>query len=491
MKKRKGFTLIELLAVIIVLAIIALIAMPIIFNVIENAKLKSLENSAYGVVDAVRLYYMENLMNTDNGEIPLNGSVTTLSISGEHPTGGTWIIQNGKEVTTGRGIKIEGVTFASMQDYVCDSEEDASGNLTGKVICLKDSFNFIVADNAINENGWGNADFNVKVIAEGVSNLKYCIDDEKCTPNQTLTESGVNITTEGSNYLCVKGENTKVRCNIYNLDKTTPNLTVKTSEPMVTEGQSNEISTHLNEPTYGPSSGNIVCKDENDNEITNTNVLTVGTHTITCNAVGNNGKSSNNAVVTVKIEEKLTRLAVDANSNGFAELGDEVCIGDECFYVLTNDGTNIRMLSKYRIDASDNTTRKERRQNTGTMTTGFASDSIHGTNYSSYEGSIVEDLVGDYKTTLEGLGATISDATLLTYDEIISEPFACSSATKCDSAYSWIYRDGNTTGYTHWTKTSFNYIFVWYVSNVGYAERNHCMETRGVRPVVTIQSSSL
>ena len=44
MKNKKiGFTLIELLAVIIVLAIIALIATPIIFNVIENAKIKSLK----------------------------------------------------------------------------------------------------------------------------------------------------------------------------------------------------------------------------------------------------------------------------------------------------------------------------------------------------------------------------------------------------------------------------------------------------------------
>ena len=46
MKNTKGFTLIELLAVIIVLAIIALIATPIIFNVIENAKIKSMENLA-------------------------------------------------------------------------------------------------------------------------------------------------------------------------------------------------------------------------------------------------------------------------------------------------------------------------------------------------------------------------------------------------------------------------------------------------------------
>ena len=131
-KKRKGFTLIELLAVIIVLAIIALIAMPIIFNVIENAKLKSLENSAYGVVDAVRLQYMENLMNSENGEVPLEGSVTTLTLSGEHPTYGTWEIKNGKEITTGRGIKIENVTFASMAGYKCNNDLT-----TGKVTCAK------------------------------------------------------------------------------------------------------------------------------------------------------------------------------------------------------------------------------------------------------------------------------------------------------------------------------------------------------------------
>ncbi len=36
--KKKGFTLIELLAVIIILAIIALIATPIILNVIDDAR---------------------------------------------------------------------------------------------------------------------------------------------------------------------------------------------------------------------------------------------------------------------------------------------------------------------------------------------------------------------------------------------------------------------------------------------------------------------
>ena len=128
-----GFTLIELLVVIIVLAIIVLIAMPIIFNIKEKGKVKSLENSAYGVIDAVRLQYMEDLMDTDNGEIALNGSIKTLPLSEEHPTTGILKIENEKEGTNGKGIKIQGVKFDSISEYVCDSEETEQGKLTLKV----------------------------------------------------------------------------------------------------------------------------------------------------------------------------------------------------------------------------------------------------------------------------------------------------------------------------------------------------------------------
>ena len=39
MKKKNGFTLIELLAIIVILAIIAVITVPIILNIIDNAKM--------------------------------------------------------------------------------------------------------------------------------------------------------------------------------------------------------------------------------------------------------------------------------------------------------------------------------------------------------------------------------------------------------------------------------------------------------------------
>lgn len=53
MKSNKGFTLIELLAVIVILAIIALIATPIILGVIDTAKKGSAEASALAYVKAV------------------------------------------------------------------------------------------------------------------------------------------------------------------------------------------------------------------------------------------------------------------------------------------------------------------------------------------------------------------------------------------------------------------------------------------------------
>ena len=58
--KNKGFTLVELLGVIVVLAILALITIPIISNVITNVRIKSLENSAYGLIEASNLYYAQN-----------------------------------------------------------------------------------------------------------------------------------------------------------------------------------------------------------------------------------------------------------------------------------------------------------------------------------------------------------------------------------------------------------------------------------------------
>ena len=269
-------------------------------------------------------------------------------------------------------------------------------------------------------------------------------------------------------------------------------IVAKQDSVTIEPGTSSEITSYFT-TTFGRG-GTVVCKDALNNTITNTSSLAVGTHTITCTATGNNNTTAN-ASISVKVE-KFIRLAVDANSNGEAELGDEVCIGNECFYVLTNDGTNIRMLAKYRIDVSNNTTRKNRLQNTGTMTTVFSSASVKGTRYNNYEGSIVEDLVGDYKTTLEGLGATIADARLLKQTELNAAPFNCTATSgSCVPTYSWLYKDGNTIEADHWTSTGLtvfnNTTAVYSVYSDGSVNTYQYSRTLGVRPVVTIAASSL
>lgn len=74
--KKHGFTLIELLAVIVILAIIALIATPMILGVINTAKKGSAESSALGYVEAVEKAMIINQVGVTNYVAPVDGEYT-------------------------------------------------------------------------------------------------------------------------------------------------------------------------------------------------------------------------------------------------------------------------------------------------------------------------------------------------------------------------------------------------------------------------------
>ena len=69
MRENKGFTLIELLAVIVILAIIALIATPVILGIIEDSRKSGAERSAEMVKAGVQNAYTSYMM-AHNGEKP-------------------------------------------------------------------------------------------------------------------------------------------------------------------------------------------------------------------------------------------------------------------------------------------------------------------------------------------------------------------------------------------------------------------------------------
>ena len=107
MKRKNGFTLIELLAIIVILAIIAVITVPLILGIIDNAKEKSVIDSAYGYKDAVNKLYTMKLLN--NKDYKMQDRVYTvsqlntegLSISGKEPDGNSWIRIENNNVKAG------------------------------------------------------------------------------------------------------------------------------------------------------------------------------------------------------------------------------------------------------------------------------------------------------------------------------------------------------------------------------------------------------
>lgn len=107
-KKINGFTLIELLAIIVILAIIAVITVPIILNVIDNAKRGTAIDSAYGYKDSISKYYVSSTLNkkdvyldgdysvNDKGELYDDIIIHQIAFTGESPKGGYFNFDNNK-----------------------------------------------------------------------------------------------------------------------------------------------------------------------------------------------------------------------------------------------------------------------------------------------------------------------------------------------------------------------------------------------------------
>ncbi len=95
---RKGFTLIELLAVIVILAVIALIATPIILGIISDAKKSAFKDAAYGIADAAKNEYVKEMYSSQtstdiifvytNNEESSNVTGKSLVYSGSKPNNG-------------------------------------------------------------------------------------------------------------------------------------------------------------------------------------------------------------------------------------------------------------------------------------------------------------------------------------------------------------------------------------------------------------------
>ena len=124
MKKKKGFTLVELLAVIVILAIILVIAVPKISDTIKNSKKTSFESSAKTIASQAEKKKMEKEILEDSGSIncsdvvklndtdyescsiSFDGNTAKVSLIGKGKFEGLQIINGTKDSATAGEVKM-------------------------------------------------------------------------------------------------------------------------------------------------------------------------------------------------------------------------------------------------------------------------------------------------------------------------------------------------------------------------------------------------
>ena len=227
-----------------------------------------------------------------------------------------------------------------------------------------------------------------------------------------------------------------------------------------------------------------------------------GTLTITLNKTSTEEVKENyvctltfNAVEREKIDQLnsnyiLTKM--DGNASRYAEVGDSISIGNEKFYVISNNNHNVSALAYYNLNVGDKSvdgTIGIQNINAQNATVAFSNNigwehtKDNDINLKSYNGPVYDALYGDngYEKYVKSLGLE-AEIRLITKNELDS--LGCSSSTNTCSASNY---SGLLTS-PFWTETSYHGFSnsVWSVYTNGYfVDSNYSYKDYfGVRPVI-------
>ena len=143
--KEKGFTLVELLAVIVILAVISLIATPMVLGVIEKSKISAAIESANGILDAAEKNMIESMLNGESKTRYDLSNDTSLLYKGEKPESGILLIDDKGKMSIKAKINgycvlktYNGTTPIIVDDSICEGNYKET-ILNGTDPVLKDS----------------------------------------------------------------------------------------------------------------------------------------------------------------------------------------------------------------------------------------------------------------------------------------------------------------------------------------------------------------
>lgn len=244
--QKRGFTLIEVMGVFIITVVVALISVPIILNVIEQAEEAAYVDTAYGYVAAGRLFFTESVMNVDKKdaiEKKIN-LVNLVLIHGTKPERGKSFLYVTQEGETAIALKFKEKCYKKTLDtpYVTvfpyDPKEcrlDIEGG-----VAEPPSVNFSALGAVMNEFGWYKKDFQIGILITdhtglGIDSYQWCATEkESCEPSSLPIHSelgSVDVNQETSGFkVCVNaidhtGTESGIICSSsYQLDKTNPTI---------------------------------------------------------------------------------------------------------------------------------------------------------------------------------------------------------------------------------------------------------------------------
>ena len=184
--------------------------------------------------------------------------------------------------------------------------------------------------------------------------------------------------------------------------------------------------------------------------------------------------------IEVKFKEQVAKL----KKGSINEIGSEVCIEEECFYIISNNGSTITMLSKMNITLDNNPVQSTTAGKTAFSSTNYWSSTTYPV-YVYNSNSNLYNYVENYKNYLEGLGVELNDSRLITIEEL--ESIGCSSSTyTCSKEKSWVYETDYWSGSA---KSSTNLWRVYSGNSLHY--NSYTNDYYGIRPVIEIDVSEI
>ena len=183
---KKGFTLIELLAVIVILAVIALIATPVIMNAISSAKQGAWKDAAYGIIKATENVYAKEFSETttptetfflyENGVMTSYPAGKTIDYKGSVPQDGGIVLHADGSITLSIHDGVNCAVKTKTASTVTVSSIDKTSCISN--IYYKQStspFTNLVTNGDFSNGttGWSGANAIVGEIAEKTNSVQY------------------------------------------------------------------------------------------------------------------------------------------------------------------------------------------------------------------------------------------------------------------------------------------------------------------------------